>query len=156
MVGFMSQKDYDGVVDKLRLADGNLFSMPITLDVSTEEIELLGIKPKARIALRDFRDDRNLAILTVEDIYRPDKNKEALNVFGGDEEHPAIRYLFNTAKEYYVGGKIEAIDRLMHYDYVALRFSPAELRLLFDKLGWSRVVAFQTRYSLLSTVFRAK
>jgi len=42
-------------------------------------------------------------------------------VFGGDEEHPAIKYLFHTAGEYYVGGKIEAIDRLMHYDYVALR-----------------------------------
>ena len=120
--------------------------MPITLDVSKEEIGKLGIKPGARIALRDFRDDRNLAILTVEDVYKPNKQREAEKVFGGDEEHPAIRYLFNTAKEYYVGGKIEAIDRLMHYDYVALRFSPAELRLHFDKLGWSRVVAFQTRY----------
>jgi sulfate adenylyltransferase len=142
----MSEKDYNGVVDRLRLADGNLFSMPITLDVSSEEIEQLGIKPKARLALQDFRDDRNLAILTIEDVYKPDKKKEAANVFGGDEEHPAIRYLFNTAKEYYVGGKVDAIDRLMHYDYVALRFSPAELRLHFDKLGWSRVVAFQTRY----------
>jgi sulfate adenylyltransferase len=47
--------------------------------------------------------------------------KEAKEVFGGDEEHPAIKYLFNQAREYYVGGKIEAIDRLMHYDYVDLR-----------------------------------
>lgn len=47
--------------------------------------------------------------------------KEAKEVFGGDEEHPAIKYLYNTAKEYYVGGKIDAIDRLMHYDYVDLR-----------------------------------
>jgi len=150
----MSEKDYNGVVDNLRLADGNLFSMPITLDVSEDEIEKIGIKPQARLALRDFRDDRNLAILTVEDVYQPDKKKEAKEVFGGDEEHPAIRYLFNTAKQCYVGGKIEAIDRLMHYDYVALRFSPAELRLHFDKLGWSRVVAFQTRYSLLSAVLQ--
>jgi sulfate adenylyltransferase len=83
-------------------------------------------------------------------------------VFGGDEEHPAIRNLFDRAKEYYVGGKIEAIDKLMHYDYVDLRCelhiksqrratktgdtdSPAELRAYFDKLGWSKVVAFQTR-----------
>ncbi|KAF2275073.1 bifunctional sulfate adenylyltransferase subunit 1/adenylylsulfate kinase protein-like protein [Westerdykella ornata] len=143
--GFMSQKDYDGVVSENRLADGNLFSIPITLDLSKETIEETGVKPGARIALRDFRDDRNLAIITVEDIYRPDKEKEAKEVFGGDPEHPAIKYLFNQAQEYYVGGKIEAIDRLMHYDYVALRYSPAELRLHFDKLGWSRVVAFQTR-----------
>jgi sulfate adenylyltransferase len=47
--------------------------------------------------------------------------KEAKEVFGGDEEHPAIKYLFNTAHEFYVGGKIDAIRRLEHYDYVALR-----------------------------------
>ncbi|KAF2747447.1 bifunctional sulfate adenylyltransferase subunit 1/adenylylsulfate kinase protein-like protein [Sporormia fimetaria CBS 119925] len=143
--GFMTQKDYNGVVSNNRLADGNLFSMPITLDITKESIEENGVKPGARIALRDFRDDRNLAIITVEDVYQPDKQKEAKEVFGGDPEHPAVKYLFNQAHDYYVGGKIEAIDRLMHYDYVALRYSPAELRLHFDKLGWSRVVAFQTR-----------
>lgn len=56
-----------------RLVDGNLFSIPITLDLSKEDIESLGVKPGARVTLRDFRDDRNLAILTVEDIYQPDK-----------------------------------------------------------------------------------
>lgn len=61
------------VVADNRLADGNLFSMPITLDVSRESIEALGIKSGARLTLRDFRDDRNLAIITVEDVYRPDK-----------------------------------------------------------------------------------
>ncbi|KAF2797742.1 ATP-sulfurylase [Melanomma pulvis-pyrius CBS 109.77] len=143
--GFLNQKDYDGVVNELRLSDGNLFSIPITLDLSKETIEENGVKPGARVALRDFRDDRNLAIITVDDVYQPDKQKEAKEVFGGDPEHPAIKYLFDTAGEYYVGGKIDAIDRLNHYDYVALRYTPAELRLHFDKLGWSRVVAFQTR-----------
>lgn len=143
--GFMNQKDYDGVCANNRLADGNLFSMPICLDLSREIIEEVGAKPGARLTLRDFRDDRNLAIITVEDVYTPDKNKEAKEVFGGDADHPAVKYLFNTAGDVYVGGKLEAIDRLMHYDYVALRYTPAELRLHFDKLGWSRVVAFQTR-----------
>jgi len=49
------------------------------------------------------------------------RQKEAKKVLGGDEEHPAVRYLFNTAKEYYVGGKLDAINRLNHYDYVGLR-----------------------------------
>ena len=71
--------------------------------------------------------------------------KEAKEVFGGDEDHPAVNYLFHKAGEYYIGGKIDAITRLNHYDYVALRYTPAELRTHFDKLGWSRVVAFQTR-----------
>ncbi|KAF3912644.1 hypothetical protein ABW21_db0201111 [Orbilia brochopaga] len=141
----MNQKDYEGVVKECRLADGNLFSMPITLDVSQETIDKYSIKPGARIALVDFRDDRNLAIITVDDIYQPDKELEAKEVFGGDPEHPAIRYLHNTAQEFYVGGKLEAINRLNHYDYVALRYTPAELRLHFEKLGWSRIVAFQTR-----------
>ncbi|VVT50785.1 uncharacterized protein SAPINGB_P002879 [Magnusiomyces paraingens] len=143
--GFLTEKDYDGVVENLRLADGTLFPIPITLDVSKEEIETSQIKPGARITLRDFRDDVPLAILTVEDVYKPDKQKEAKHVFRGDPEHPAIRYLFNTAKEYYVGGKLQAINRLNHYDYVGLRNTPAELRSQFTKLGWSKVVAFQTR-----------
>lgn len=60
-------------MEKNRLADGNLFSMPITLDVDQEQINELNIKPGARVTLRDFRDDRNLAIITVDDVYKPNK-----------------------------------------------------------------------------------
>lgn len=143
--GFLNEKDYNGVVENLRLADGTLFSIPINLDVSKEEIERAQIKPGARITLRDFRDDAPLAIITVDDVYRPDKEREAKEVFRGDPEHPAINFLFNTVKEFYVGGKVQAINRLNHYDYVGLRNTPAELRSQFAKLGWRRVVAFQTR-----------
>ncbi|EGE08881.1 sulfate adenylyltransferase [Trichophyton equinum CBS 127.97] len=143
--GFMNEKDYNGVCAESRLADGNLFPMPINLDVTKENIEEMGIKPGARITLRDFRDENNLAIITVEDVYQPDKKKEGELVFGGDPEHPAIIYLNNTTKDFYVGGKLEAVNKLNHYDYVGLRFTPAELRAHFDKLGWTKVVAFQTR-----------
>ncbi|MCJ1431455.1 Sulfate adenylyltransferase [Xylographa pallens] len=143
--GFLNEKDYNGVVENLRLTDGNLFSIPICLDVSQETIDESRIKLGAKITLRDFRDDRNLAILTVDDVYKPDKVKEAKEVFGGDPEHPAVKYLQETVQEYYVGGKVEAINKLNHYDYVALRYTPAELRMHFEKLGWARVVAFQTR-----------
>lgn len=61
------------VVENNRLADGNLFSMPITLDITPELIKELGVKPGARITLRDFRDDSNLAIINVEDVYKPNK-----------------------------------------------------------------------------------
>ena len=60
-------------MESVRLADGTLFSIPITLDVTKESIQELGIKPGARITLRDFRDDRHLAIITVDDVYKPDK-----------------------------------------------------------------------------------
>ncbi|CAN6654043.1 sulfate adenylyltransferase [Trichomonascus vanleenenianus] len=143
--GFMSEKDYTGVRDNMRLADGTLFSMPITLDVSKEEIESLSIQPGARYTLRDFRDDSPLAIITIEDVYKPNKQLEAERVFRGDPEHPAIKYLFNSAKEFYIGGKVQAVNRLNHYDYTGLRNTPAELRSQFNKLGWNKVVAFQTR-----------
>lgn len=143
--GFMNEKDYNGVVKDLRLADGALFSMPICLDIGKKIIDARNIKPGARITLRDFRDDRNLAILTVDDVYKPDRVLEGKEVFGGDPEHPAVKYLMNQTKEYYIGGKVEAVNRLNHYDYVALRYTPTELRTHFEKLGWTRVVAFQTR-----------
>ncbi|KAJ4988948.1 Sulfate adenylyltransferase [Stagonosporopsis vannaccii] len=143
--GFLNQKDYESVVQTERLSDGNVFAMPITLDVSQQTIDELGVRPGARVALRDFRDDRNLAIITVDDVYQPNKAEEAQKVFGGDPEHPAVKYLNESVQDFYVGGKLEAIDRLEHYDYVGLRFTPAELRSHFDKLGWSKVVAFQTR-----------
>ncbi|WZH48745.1 sulfate adenylyltransferase [Fusarium acuminatum] len=144
--GFMTEKDFNGVVENNRLADGALFSMPINLDVNQAEIDQLGIKNGARITLRDFRDDRNLAILTVEDVYQPDKVNEAKKVFGSDDDtHPGVKYLFDTAKQFYVGGKLEAINKLEHYDFLDLRFTPSELRAHFNKLGWQKVVAFQTR-----------
>ncbi len=76
----MNQKDYEGVVNDLRLADGKLFSMPICLDVTEETLEAKRIKPGARVTLRDSRDDRNLAIISVDDVYQPDKKKEAQEV----------------------------------------------------------------------------
>ncbi|KXN91054.1 Sulfate adenylyltransferase [Leucoagaricus sp. SymC.cos] len=137
--GFMNEADYKNVVDNLRLADGTLFPMPITLDVSKEDIERLSIVPGAQLTLRDPRDDEALAILTVDDIYRPDQVKEALQVFGADDPtHPSVAYLRNRVNEYYVGGKVKVIQTPAHFDYVALRSH-------FTKLAWRRVVAFQTR-----------
>lgn len=120
--------------------------MPITLDVSAEDVQRLGLKAGVQVALRDFRDDAALAILTVEDVYRPDKKLEAEKVMGADDiAHPAVSYLHNQTKEFYVGGKVQAVQAPTHYDYVALRYTPAELRAHFNKVAWRKVVAFQTR-----------
>lgn len=144
--GFMNEKDYTSVVESLRLADGILFPMPITLDVSQQDIERLSLAPGIRVALRDPRDDEALAILTVEDIYTPDLVKEAIHVFGADDPaHPSVAYLRNRVKRFYVGGEVRAIQAPSHLDYVALRYTPAQLRAHFQKLSWRKVVAFQTR-----------
>ncbi|KAK4054640.1 Sulfate adenylyltransferase [Microbotryomycetes sp. JL221] len=144
--GFMNQQDYDNVVNTLRLADGALFPIPVTLDVSQEQINNLKLAPNTRVTLRDPRDEQPLAILTITDLYKPDKVKEAINVLGDDDDtHPSVAYLHNNVQEFYVGGKVQAIQAPLHYDYVALRYTPAELRAHFNKLSWRRVVAFQTR-----------
>ncbi|KAK4054239.1 Sulfate adenylyltransferase [Microbotryomycetes sp. JL201] len=145
--GFLDQRDYDSVVKTLRLADGALFPIPVTLDVSQEQIDALRLAPNARITLRDPRDEQPLAILTGKRSRTlPDKVAEAVNVLGDDDDtHPSVAYLHNNVKEFYVGGKVQAIQAPHHYDYVALRYTPAELRAHFNKLSWRRVVAFQTR-----------
>lgn len=110
------------VIDTLRLADGTLFSMPITLDVSSADIQRLSIIPGARIALRDPRDDEALAIITVDDVYSYDLVKETIQVFGADDPaHPSVAYLRNRVKPFYVGGNVQAIQAPSHFDYVALR-----------------------------------
>ncbi|PWN50993.1 sulfate adenylyltransferase [Violaceomyces palustris] len=144
--GFMNQADYKSCCQTMRLADGALFPMPITLDVSKEQIESLQLKPGSRVTLRDPRDDNALAIITVSDIYPAEKSMEALSVFGSEDlAHPAISYLQKSVKEFYVGGNVQAISKPNYYDYVALRYTPAELRQHFNKISWRKVVAFQTR-----------
>ena len=110
------------VVTDMRLASGTLWPMPITLDVNQDKIDASKIQANARIALLDPRDYEALAILTVEDVYRPDKSKEAIGVYGADDQaHPAVSYLHNIAGEFYVGGSLQAIQAPAHYDYVASR-----------------------------------
>jgi sulfate adenylyltransferase len=86
------------------------------------------------------------ADMIVSDIYTPDKHLEAEQVMGADDiAHPAVAYLHNQTKEFYVGGKVQAIQAPTHYDYVDLRYTPTELRAHFHKVAWRKVVAFQTR-----------
>ncbi len=146
LTGFLNEADYNGVVSDMRLADGTLWPMPITLDVSQAFSETLTAGQD--IALRD-QEGVILATLTVGDIWQPDKSREAAAVFGADDDkHPAVNYLHNVAGPVYIGGKVTGIQAPTHYDYRARRDTPNELRAQFRKLGWRRVVAFQTRNPL--------
>jgi sulfate adenylyltransferase len=144
--GFMGQADYDGVVANMRTADGTLFPIPITLDVSEAFAEK--VEPGQDIALRD-QEGVILAILSISDKWVPNKAVEAEGVFGADDlAHPAVNYLHNTAGKVYLGGPVTGIQQPVHYDFKARRDTPNELRALFRKLGWRKVVAFQTRNPL--------
>ncbi len=144
--GFLSEADYNSVVETMRLEDGSLWPMPITLDVGEAFAEKLNIGQD--IALRD-QEGVILATMTVTDRWMPDKAKEAKLVFGADDlAHPAVNYLHNTAGEVYLGGPVVGIQQPIHYDFRARRDTPNELRAYFRKLGWRKVVAFQTRNPL--------
>ncbi|KPQ10414.1 MAG: bifunctional sulfate adenylyltransferase / adenylsulfate kinase Sat/CysC [Rhodobacteraceae bacterium HLUCCA09] len=144
--GFLGRDDYDSVVERMRLADGTLWPMPITLDVSEKFAGQ--VEPGQDIALRD-PEGVILAILSVTDKWTPDKKREAQKVFGADDAaHPAVHYLHNIAGPVYLGGAITGLQPPVHYDFRARRDTPNELRALFRKLGWRRIVAFQTRNPL--------
>lgn len=144
--GFLTEADYNGVVEDMRLASGALWPMPITLDVSEKFAE--GLEPGTDIALRD-QEGVILAILSVTDKYVPNKAREAEKVYGADDlAHPAVNYLHNVAGPVYLGGPITGIQQPVHYDFRARRDTPNELRAYFRKMGWRRIVAFQTRNPL--------
>jgi len=144
--GFLGEEDYNSVVETMRLADGQLWPMPITLDVSEDFAATVELGQD--IALRD-QEGVILGTMTVTDKWTPDKSREAEMVFGADDvAHPAVNYLHNHAGAVYLGGPIVGIQQPVHYDFRARRDTPNELRAYFRKLGWRKIVAFQTRNPL--------
>lgn len=142
--GFMNMADYEGVCHNMRLTSGLLWPIPITLDIS--ESFAKGLKQgSSKIALRDA-EGVMLAVLHVEEVWQPDRRAEAKAVFNSTSPvHPGVNYLLNKENPWYVGGRIEGLQPPSHYDFKDLRLTPAELRVEFARLGWRRVVAFQTR-----------
>ncbi len=143
---FMTSDEYNDVRDHLRLPDGTLWPVPICLDVSTEEASHL--KPGQSVALRDA-EGFMVAVLTIEEIWSPDKALEAENIYGTqDVAHPGVDCLFHQTGSHYVGGAIEGIQFPLHFAFRRLRHTPAEIRTLYKKLGWRRIVGFHTRNPL--------
>jgi sulfate adenylyltransferase len=155
--GFQSEQDYRSVLEKMRLPDGTIWPIPITLDVTEAFAQTVDVG--AKIALRD-PEGVLIATMEISSIYRPDKAQEAAAVFGTtDESHPGVHYLMTRANPVCVGGRLTGLEAPTHYDFKHLRDTPREIRERFQKLGWRRVVAFQTRNPMhrahLELTFRA-
>jgi sulfate adenylyltransferase len=141
--GFLGRRDYESVVADLRLGDGTLWPMPITLDITEELAATLG--DSSILALRD-PEGVMLAALHVEEMWRPDRSAEAEAVFGTtDLLHPSVAHLHRRSNPVYVSGTLEAVEAPHWYDYRQLRHTPTQLRAEFARLGWTRIVAFNTR-----------
>ena len=141
--GFLGKDDYHAVIDTMRLKSGVLWPIPVTLDVTEKFAD--GISTGDRIALRDL-EGVILATLEVGDIWTPDLDAEATGVYGTtDVMHPAVNYLKNIGNPVYIGGRLSGIESPTHYDFKHLREGPGEVRRRFEKMGWRKVIAFQTR-----------
>ena len=143
LTGFLNQADYQSVLDDLRLLDGSVWPIPITLDVNDELADLLSIGDS--LALKD-KEGFLIAILCIESKWQPNKSEEAEKVFKStDEIHPGVNFLFNESKSWYLGGILRGVVLPKHYDFIDLRQTPDELKAQFINRGWETVVAFQTR-----------
>ncbi|BHH82868.1 sulfate adenylyltransferase [Desulforhopalus sp. 52FAK] len=127
----------------MRLPNGEIWPMPITLNINETLAESL--QKEERIALND-QEGFLLAILTVEDVWQPDKAKEAKAVYGTDDVnlHPGVMQLIDRNKDWYLGGSLEGISLPIHYDFRALRLTPSETARTFSMNGWRRVLGFHT------------
>jgi sulfate adenylyltransferase len=142
--GFMTRADYESVCHNMRLTSGTIWPMPITLDV-TEEFAKKLTPGTSKIALRD-PEGVMLAVLSVDDVWQPDRKAEAQAVFASTSAaHPGADYAINKSNPWYVGGSLEGTQIPSHYDFRTVRLTPAEVRAEFARIGWRRVVAFQTR-----------
>jgi len=143
LTGFMRSEDYHRVVDEMRLSNGLVWSVPVTLAVSEEQAKAL--HEGQEIALCE--GDRPLAIMVVDEIYPYDKHHEAREVYRTDEEaHPGVARIYAQG-DYLLGGDIWVFDlpTAAQTEFPDLRRTPAETRRIFAERGWRRVVGFQTR-----------
>ncbi len=140
--GFVNSKEYESILHSMHLSNGLPWTIPITLSVSKEG--------KGKISANDELtmvdiSGKMLGILRVEEIYPADKKREALQVYGTDDEnHPGVAAVYQQG-EFYVAGPVSLFDRISHDDLTKYRLDPVETRVLFQKKGWNTIVAFQTR-----------
>src|SRR6185503_16070045 len=140
---FMGREDYERVVAEMRLANGQLFSIPVTLPLSNDQSLTLD----REVALVDSRNDI-LAVMTIEEIYEWDLAATAREVFGtADERHPLVAEMHRWGKRN-ISGRLKVLRLPTHYDFRELRLSPAETRSRLEATGFENVVAFQTRNPL--------
>ncbi|REK10149.1 MAG: bifunctional sulfate adenylyltransferase/adenylylsulfate kinase [Acidobacteria bacterium] len=141
--GFLDQAAFRKVCEEMRLPSGELWPIPVNLDVTPQAAE--GLATGSKLALRD-PEGVMLAVLDVSDVYEHDRELEAEKVFGTDDRnHPGVAHLYQRTNEISVGGRLEGLRLPSQYDYPMLRRTPARLRREFARLGWRKTVAFQTR-----------
>ncbi len=148
--GFMGSVDHEAVCSDMHLTGGTLWPLPVTLGVPENVAQ--NLSKGANLALRD-PEGVMLAVLRVSEVWQPDRMAEARALFETDDpSHPGLAQFLHRSHRWAVAGPVEGIQLPVHFDYRELRLTPRELRRKFARLGWRRVMAFQTH----RTVHRAQ
>jgi len=143
LTGFQGEKDYHSILETMHLPNGLPWTIPVTLSVT--EDELVAVGSADAVALLSHAGAAPLAILELQEVFRRDREKEALGVFlTEDREHPGVQAL-HDAGDHCLAGELKVLRLPQHHDFVKYRRTPAETRAAFAERGWSRVVGFQTR-----------
>jgi sulfate adenylyltransferase len=140
--GYLTRDDYESVLETMRLADGQLWPMPVCLDVDEETAR--SISQGDLLALRDMEGFMQ-GLLEVGDIWRPDKRAEAQAVYGTADElhHPGVRRLYQEVRDVYVGGRLIGLSHIEHYDYPELRLAPMDVFRQAAIRGWRSMTGLQ-------------
>ena len=140
--GFMNEKDYSSVLENMSLGNSLMWSLPVTLDITKEQLD--AFDGATQVGLCDG-EGFMLAIMDITSVWKADKEIEAQKIYTTkDMSHPGVKYLLTQVKEYYIGGEVKGIQLPTHYDFESLRHTPERLRNEFIKSGWDKVVAFHT------------
>ncbi|MGY6210956.1 sulfate adenylyltransferase [Cytobacillus firmus] len=141
LTGFLGKADYESVVEKMRLADGTIWSIPVTLPVQAEKAKELAAGKKFKLV----HEGEVYGVITVSEWYEPDLSKEAREVYKTEEQaHPGVKRLFERGPVY-VAGEVTLIKKPGKGVAEDVWFEPKETRALFEEKGWKTVVGFQTR-----------
>lgn len=141
LTGFLGKIDYESVVDRMRLADDTIWSIPVTLPVSHETAAALNIGEEIKLLFQN----EVYGVIKVSQWYEPDLEKEALQVYKTKElAHPGVKRLFERGPVY-VAGDVTLVKKPEKGVFSDVWFEPKETRALFAEKGWRTVVGFQTR-----------
>ena len=142
--GFLKEDDYNSVVNRMRLSNGDIWPIPIVLPIDDKDVNhTFNINDDIKLT---NEENLPLAVMKIESMYKPDLVDECIKVYGSDDDnHPYVKIVMANPNIHYIGGKITKIQLPPHHDFSEDRLTPKEVQNIIKEKGWTNIVGFQTR-----------